>query len=361
MVVPASKHHDHAGLGSSCAEGRGGSRPIVTGGLRHRQGPHPGMSGSRAAGGGVPLQGDRGSRWGLRRRAVAVGALLVATLSACATVPDGSAVTSRSTSATASSPQVVGSAQPALARALQAWSGFPVTDTPRPVVMVGQRVAAPAGGFPTGDAKVAFGQGLIEAPSSLPTGPATAEGYPLITAAAAWAELTAVPGRTGIPTPTTPLVTTAVRFGSGTFETDRGPRDLPAWLFSFQGMTDPAAVLALAPPAVVFPPASAGYPSRDPSVMGALLDADGRTLTIKVFGAPAGTGPCTADYTLDVAESSTAVAFLVVTHTHGQAGPACISIGVLRKVTTTLGAPLGARVLASAATTLPIPVTTPGS
>ncbi len=316
-------------------------------------------TGARRGCGRVMKVGQRGTRCarlgGLWPSAMAM-ALLAATVSGCATPRGASAVASADTSASAGA-QPTPSAQPLLTHALKVWSGFPVTATPRPVVMVGSVIAGLASGFPNDEAKIAFGQGAIDAPPSLPSGPATTQGYPLITAAAAWHELTTIPRMSGGPAPTKPLVTTAVQFGSATFQTDRGKRDLPAWLFSFQGVAGPAAVLAAAPQAVFVPPGSSGDPSRDPSIWGAHLGADGRTLTIEVIGAPAGTGPCTADYTLDVAESRTAVAFLIVTHPHDGAGVACQDLAVVSKVTTTLSAALGARVVVSGATAQPVAVT----
>ena len=68
-------------------------------------------------------------------------------------------------------------------------------------------------------------------------------------------------------------------------------------------------------------------------------------------GAAAGTGPCTADYTIDQLASDTAVAVSVQEHPHGTGSEICLLMGYSRTKTVTLREPLGARVLVNAATT----------
>src|SRR4249919_1580344 len=66
-----------------------------------------------------------------------------------------------------------------LRRALRAWSGFAVSASPRPLVLVGPQVADPVG-FPSSAIKLAYFERAVEAPPALPPGRATAGGYPLI-------------------------------------------------------------------------------------------------------------------------------------------------------------------------------------
>src|SRR5438132_11811376 len=99
----------------------------------------------------------------------------------------------------------------------------------------------------------------------------------------------------GAPRPPAPLVITQVRFGRASFGTDRGARLLPAWRFSFDGVMNPAAVLAVAASSRFAAPTE----SLGRSSVGARLARDGRTVTIGFVGAKAGAGPCTADYVVD--------------------------------------------------------------
>jgi hypothetical protein len=138
-----------------------------------------------------------------------------------------------------------------LGQALARWAASPATAIPRPLVLTGESVLAPALGFKTGDAKIAFGAGNFVAPASLPVGPAAAGGYRLISAASALVLLKSSGGGFGVspPVSTAPLVITAVVLGTAAFSTDRGTIKLPAWLFSLAGMQNPAAVLAMSPSA----------------------------------------------------------------------------------------------------------------
>src|SRR5436190_4253030 len=224
--------------------------------------------------------------------------------------------------------------------ALRAWATFPVNASVRALVLTSDRVSAPAFGFPTVDAKEAFLTGLFITPSALPLGPRQADGYPVVTASNALAVMRAegTPAG-GAPRPPTPLVITSVHLGTSSFGTDRGTRVLPAWLFSFEGVQNPAAVLAVAASARFSAPAdSLGGPS-----VGARLAADNRTVTITFVGARAGHGPCTADYTVDQLASNIAVA-VSVRETRREIGT-CDLVGYPRQQTIVLAAPLGNRVL----------------
>jgi hypothetical protein len=240
-----------------------------------------------------------------------------------------------------------------LRHVLRIWSAFPATATPRPLVLTGPPVADPASGFPNGDAKLAYLEGAFNLPATLPSGPAAAAGFPLITAREATSVLTSVAAKG--PPVTTRLTVTGVRLGTAVFDTDRGPRRLPAWLFGLAGVRDPAGVLAVAPSRIFTPPGRLA--NGHPFVAGARLGPDGRTLTVEFVGAASGTGPCSASYTLDRGISSTAVA--VAVQEHKRDGTAlCAAVGYPRRVTVVLPAPLGGRVLVDAASGLAIMVMT---
>jgi hypothetical protein len=154
------------------------------------------------------------------------------------------------------------------------------------------------------------------------------------------------------PPATVRLKITGVRLGTRAFDTDRGAQSLPAWLFSFAGVQSPAAVLAVSPARLYAPPGN--VPRASPVVDGAMLGADGRTLTVDFTGLAAGTGPCTAGYSLRFAQSRTAVAVSVIEHDHPDSD-SCSSVGYARHAAAVLPAPLAARVLVDAASGTAIP------
>ena len=240
-----------------------------------------------------------------------------------------------------------------LRRALAAWSRFPASASPRPLVLAGPDVTGPPAGFPSGADKLAYEDGALAFPSAMPHGPASAEGFRVITAGQA-AALFRPRAVTGPPAPTRLRVTT-VRLGAAMFMTDRGLRRLPAWLFGFAAIRGTAAVLAVVP-AQIFPllaPAN-GPP---PLVNWAFSRTGGRALTVRFTGAPAGHGPCTASYSVQAAESATAVAVAVIGHSHGSGSMACSAVGYSREVTTRLTEPLGARVVVDVVSRAAVPVT----
>ncbi|HZU71643.1 MAG TPA: hypothetical protein VE990_02615 [Acidimicrobiales bacterium] len=90
--------------------------------------------------------------------------------------------------------------------------------------------------------------------------------------------------------------------------------------------------------------------------------SDGRTLTVGFVGVAAGSGPCTADYSVTAETSRTAVAVSVHGHPHdkggsGTAALTCNLVGYHREATRLLDAALGARVLVDAASGSAVPVT----
>src|SRR5215510_3945677 len=69
-----------------------------------------------------------------------------------------------------------------LRRALAAWSRFPVSASPRPLVLAGPDVTGPPAGFPSSAAKLAYEDGAITFPAVMPHGPVSASGFRVITA-----------------------------------------------------------------------------------------------------------------------------------------------------------------------------------
>ena len=235
----------------------------------------------------------------------------------------------------------------ALSRALKAWSDFPVTASPRLLVMVGPKVLPPASGAPYGaGASITYPSGVW------PVAPSSADGFSIISSVTAFSTLTSLAAQAakGLP-PTVGLIVTSIHFGSGVFQTDRGPWSLPAWLFTFQGVPDPAMVLAVSP-SNIFLPSHALYGKHTPSIQEATINPADRTLTVRFVGGPSGTGPCSDQYTLGTAESEEAVALLVnekkSMSNAGSSRVACTAKGVPRQLTLTLSERLGARVVVDA-------------
>ena len=107
-------------------------------------------------------------------------------------------------------------------------------------------------GFPSGDTKIAFEDGQVDLATSLPSTPATRDGYPLISSAAAARRVTG--GHECCVTTSTRLNIDSVRLVEHRYATDRGDRPLPTWQFRFTGLPTVVSVLAVAP--------SARYPSQ---------------------------------------------------------------------------------------------------
>lgn len=242
---------------------------------------------------------------------------------------------------------------------VQRWAGFPINASPRPLVIVGSTVNGPDA-FLTDAAKLAFIHGQIDLRTQLPTGPTNANGYPLISAAAALAMLQpSGPESSVSPELATRLDVTAVKLGTSVFSTDRGDRTLPAWQFSFAGVEGVVSVLAISP-AATWSPSNAASPTAGPPLVGrATVGADQRTLTVGFIGARAGTAPCTASYDVSVTESTTAVVVSVIAHQHYAPNVACTQVGYWVTATAQLSAPLGPRVVLNAAGQ-PVVVTSEG-
>jgi hypothetical protein len=231
--------------------------------------------------------------------------------------------------------------------ALTAWVNFPVNASPRPLVLPDgddQIVGSASFGVSSNDQKLAFGEGAIDPPPTLPSTPTEADGYRLITAGQAFRELSAGNGQS---LTATRIQTTSVTLGAASFDSDRGPLQLPAWVFTFGGgVTGSQAVLAVAPASTYPIPAPLITQSRLSMFYQAELGSDQRTLTVDTGGAPSGSGPCDARYSLEVVSSDTAVAIGVVVQPNpAPSDQACPAMAVLTQLTTVLAAPLGARVV----------------
>lgn len=149
------------------------------------------------------------------------------------------------------------------------------------------------------------------------------------------------------------LTVTGVKLGTGLFGTDRGQQALPAWQFSFRGVTGTADVLAVAAPGRYWPAGLKQVATLDHAVQ---PGRNGRTLTLITSGPKQGTGPCQATYSVRQQSSADAVALYVVVRQRGSA-TACPAVGYPVTMPVTLAAPLGTRVLVDALTYAPIPVT----
>ncbi|MCW3839308.1 hypothetical protein ONA70_04250 [Micromonospora yasonensis] len=231
----------------------------------------------------------------------------------------------------------------------------------------------------TEDSKWAFAQGWYRDQVDLPTA-APADGtvrfpdgtlrVPLVSAAAAYAELdkgdpppcagrpmkppggSGRPGPDGGPTiepgpdgwattaatePCVPLTVTGVRLGSATVRTSRGPAEVPAWLFTVEGLRVPVARVAVAPSAVGAVPEGNAPTGPLPGVVTVQsLDAvDGARVDYKV-----GTGACDSEPTPLVLEREDVV--VIGAGVTSSSGPCTMQL-VLKPVTVTLKAPVGSR------------------
>lgn len=298
-----------------------------------------------------------------RRRVLAVGA--AGALVLCAAIvwlsvgrSDRTEVRTASPSSTTRPTAIPAATLAELRAALATWATFPVAARPRPLILLSE---SPYGGPPitfNNDTKDAFDSGAFNQPRSFPDAPAVAGGYPIITAAAALDALRAEASPVSGPHPTpVPLTITDIRLDHASFQTDRGLTDLPAWMFTFQGVQGTAAVPAVAPAARYPLPVSAQHTQP----LTANVGADDKTLTVTFTGAAAGTGPCTADYTIDSDTSATAVAIAIQEHRHGTGTEVfCTTVGYSRTAAVTLDEPLAARVLVTTGANAPVAIQRPG-
>ncbi|MER6595414.1 hypothetical protein ABT214_26895 [Micromonospora purpureochromogenes] len=246
-------------------------------------------------------------------------------------------------------------------RPAPAWrSGYvPLQD---PTVLVGDP------GF-TADTETAFRAGWyrdqIELPAARPADgtirfPDGTMSAPLLSAAEAYRQLdqgdpppcegrpkapgpTIEPGPDGsvsspVATACVPLTVTAVRLGTASVRTSRGVADVPAWLFTVEGLAAPVARVAVAPQSVTpVPEPTAPAPPAPVDVVGAQHTerVDGTRLTYVL-----GVGACDTGITPLVQEREDLV---VVGGGVVRASGVCTDQLKLEPVTVTLSAPLGGR------------------
>jgi hypothetical protein len=204
------------------------------------------------------------------------------------------------------------------------------------------------------NAKMAWYAGLFVAAIPLPSGApsdgsvkwqnGTVHAVPVISVEQALTDLKA----TGVsPCPDcTPLQITDANLTTATFQSSRGPAQVPAWEFSLKDTDVKLDQIAVGgrfvPPP---PPEQPTQPSVGPQVESATVDAGGMTLTVTVVGAQ---GPadksCGADYTAEAVESDFAI--VVIVYEHRNALPAmCSDVGYARTAQAALAKPLANRVL----------------
>jgi hypothetical protein len=220
------------------------------------------------------------------------------------------------------------------------WAAFPVNASPRPLVIGGPASEGPRGVYADPDVKVALVGGAFDRPTHFPAGPATADGYPIISADRAFELLKPKESVAGT---RTRLTVTDIRLGKGTFGTDRGSQTLPAWVFSFARVDGPIAVLAVAPAAQWFPAALADRAGQ-PYWAGVVVGSDHKTLTVSFIGAQLESGPCGVRYEVKLTESPTAVMVTRISYPN-ESKAVCTLKGFMRHASAVLKAPLGARVL----------------
>ena len=240
--------------------------------------------------------------------------------------------------------------------ALAAWQSFPATLVPRPIIAFWD-LRPTGGGFTSGNGKIAGFCNKFTLSAVLPVQvPARAVAtwasgasttYPSISASAAFFALSNAPSQMQSQdcAAVEPLDVTGVRFGTAQITTDRGPATMSAWLFTVTGVMGELPYPAL-PPAAFWTGSMTGLSLGE----SATVSPDGRIVTFHFSGAPPTAGPCGADYTGAVAESSSAVAVAVLAIPHeSSGGPVmCTAIAAFRSVTVELATPLVGRVVVNA-------------
>lgn len=240
--------------------------------------------------------------------------------------------------------------------ALVAWDSFPATHVPRPIIALWE-IRPTGGGYTANDGKIAgfcnkfllsaVLPAQVQAQAMATWANGTSATYPSISAADAFFAMSHAPTEmqsqdcARVP----PLNVTGVRFGTAQITTDRGAASVSAWLFESPGVMGDVPYPAL--PRSAFWNSSLTNLSLDES---ANVSPDGRAVTFHFAGAPPTAGPCGAEYSGALAESSSAVAVAVLAIPHESSGGpvACTAIAAFRSVTVSLATPLGGRVVLNA-------------
>ncbi|MGR6317414.1 hypothetical protein Q2K19_05880 [Micromonospora soli] len=159
------------------------------------------------------------------------------------------------------------------------------------------------------------------------------------------------PVSTAVDTPCVPLTVTGVTLGSAPVRTSRGQAEVPAWLFTVEGMRVPVARLAVAAGAIGAVPEGVGTdrPLTDGVVSVQSLDGvDGTRLDYRV-----GVGACDTGVTPLVLERDDVV--VLGAGVTRSTGPCTLQL-VLKPVSVTLKAPLGDRAVLDVAGVTPLTV-----
>ena len=238
--------------------------------------------------------------------------------------------------------------------ALKNWQKFPADAVPRPIVrMMSNLHPETPGVFSSTAVETAFNCNTFTSSiGSLPSAvPAEAHAtwvfgttitYPAISAVEAAGVLESRPDPYSSPSckNVAPMALTSARLGSSRFETDRGPADMTAWLFSMSGSTGELPFPAIA--ASAFWANGAGFLyARGQTEM----SSDGMSLTWSFPGAAA-QGRCGTDYKSTVAQTSTTIA--VQPHQASTIPADCNNNffgGAWRTIPVSLTQPLGGRVV----------------
>ena len=246
-----------------------------------------------------------------------------------------------------------------------AWARSPLAKAWRTglvVISTDDLSSGPSGGFPSGQDKADFGDGDLvftgPRPSGGPAGVVTfPDGstikVPPLSEARTFGELTS--SRDCPSCATTPLDVTAAEPTTLAVATSRGIAKVPAWAFTLQGVSGPVIQAAL-PPGSYVTPGSKGSPSAArlaavgtafTGAANAAVSADGRTLTLALFG-----GVCDTSWGGLETEADGAV---VIGGWEVDPTPnaPCAAVGVLLRTTVRLPAPVGDRVIIDAATGQP--------
>ncbi|MFE9688660.1 hypothetical protein [Micromonospora sp. NPDC005806] len=152
-------------------------------------------------------------------------------------------------------------------------------------------------------------------------------------------------------TPCVQLTVTGMKMGSAPVRTSRGQAEVPAWLFTVEGMRVPVARLAVAPPAIGAVPQGMGgdRPLTGGLVTTQSLDAvDGTRLDYRV-----GVGACDTGLTPLVLERDDVV--VLGAGVTPPTGPCTLQL-VMKPVSVTLKAPLGDRAVLDVAGGTPLTV-----
>jgi hypothetical protein len=216
--------------------------------------------------------------------------------------------------------------------AVECWERFPVDQHPRPLVVVGPDTRIDHG-FTSGQAKLGFLKGLVRTAVPLPE--------PVLAALGARG-----PGLEPSAGRVAPIVITAATRSETIFRTDRGPRTVPAWELTAEGvngsiwLADPETPSPWQPDPGSRPrPPSDGSPHRSIS---AVVHADHRTLTFSFIGSPANAVSYAG---ATMVESHTAIAIVPSAIYVGRPARFHTLAGQQREVTVHLHRPLGPRVL----------------